>query len=249
MPCGSVRSPTENTRDSGPIAEADARARSSSSATPVAPAAVSTAGESGAGPAPHGANRSPCGSTAPEKSRWCACTSVLGAPSGCPETTNTSSEAASAPWSTNAARAAGSSWSVTVMPAHQAPSSSGTSCQLGVVRTATTPPDVPPSSSQSSPATFADQLASEAVDSSVRPAPYQVIRGLPESPASNGPSRVVVTPAGRGRVTGGPSGRGEFLGTAGSVDAWRPQLTHGTDEAASATRAAAGAGCAAAGAG
>src|SRR6476620_6829581 len=93
------------------------------------------------------------------------------------------------------------------MPAHQAPSSSGTDCQLGVVRTATTLPVVPPSSSQSRPATFADQLASDAVDSSVRPAPYQVIRGRPESPVSNGPSRVAVTPSGRGRVTGSPSRR------------------------------------------
>ena len=52
------------------------------------------------------------------------------------------------------------------------------------------------SSSTSRPAVLADQFASEAVDSSVRPAPCQISRGRCGSPASRGPSSAAVMPPG-----------------------------------------------------
>ena len=61
--------------------------------------------------------------------------------------------------------------SVTVSPAHQAPSRIGAVCQPAPTPTYTNSPGPTPSSSTSNPATFADQLASEAVDSSVRKPP------------------------------------------------------------------------------
>ena len=88
--------------------------------------------------------------------------------------------------------------------------------RTGGPATPTTPPGRPPNSSTSRPAVLAAQLASEAVDNSVRPAPCQISRGRCGSPASSGPSSAAVMP---------PGGSGALIAGArpapgGSVHTW-----------------------------